>query len=66
MTPKRNHFVRDIAKHVMQSVTIVLALATPGLAQDVARIDQFVQSYASSKTFMGSVLVARANEVVFN
>src|ERR1043166_7892602 len=36
-------------------------------AQDTAgRMDQIVQSYASSRQFMGSVLVARGNEVIFS
>ena len=42
-------------------------LATAGLAQNLdSRMDQIVQSYASNRQFMGSVLVARGNEVLFS
>ena len=34
--------------------------------QDVARMDQIVTSYASSGKFMGSVLVARGEQVLFS
>jgi CubicO group peptidase (beta-lactamase class C family) len=47
-------------------IGIVLFLAAAGLAQDVSRMDQVVQSYVSNKTFMGSVLVARGNEVLLS
>ncbi len=39
--------------------------ARAGAAQDLARIDQVVQSYVSSKKFMGTVLVGR-NTIVFS
>src|ERR1700676_3171651 len=45
---------------------ICALLIAPCLAQDVARMDQVVQSYVSSKQFMGSVLVARGDEILFN
>jgi len=38
--------------------------ATVSLAQDIARMDQIVQSYVSNKTFAGSVLVARGSDVI--
>src|SRR5262245_25219862 len=38
--------------------------ATICLAQDVARMDQIVQSYVSNRTFAGSVLVARGSDVI--
>src|SRR5438477_7777331 len=41
-------------------------LALTGSAQDVARMDQVVQSYAADHKFMGAVLVARGNEVLFS
>lgn len=41
-------------------------MAAVALAQDVSRMDQVVQSFASNKTFMGSVLVARGNEVLLS
>jgi CubicO group peptidase (beta-lactamase class C family) len=45
---------------------LLAALALPCLAQDAARIDQVVQSYAADRQFMGSVLVARGTQVVFS
>jgi hypothetical protein len=36
-----------------------LGVATVCMAQDVARMEQVVQSYVGNKTFAGSVLVAR-------
>jgi CubicO group peptidase (beta-lactamase class C family) len=38
--------------------------ATLGFAQNVARMDQVVQSYVSNGTFAGSVLVARGSNVI--
>src|SRR5262245_50375206 len=38
--------------------------ATVCVAQDVARMDQIVQSYVSNRTFAGSVLVARGSDVI--
>jgi CubicO group peptidase (beta-lactamase class C family) len=35
-------------------------------APDMARMDQVVQFYVSGKQFMGSVLVARGNDILFN
>src|SRR5262245_32807785 len=45
---------------------VVLLVATSCWAQDVARLDQVVQSYVQDKTFMGSVLVARGAEVLLS
>ncbi len=47
-------------------VVLTLVSATTGSAQDVARIDQVVSSYASAGRFMGAVLVARGDEVLFS
>jgi CubicO group peptidase (beta-lactamase class C family) len=41
-----------------------LSGATVCFAQDVARMDQVVQSYVSNGTFAGSVLVARGSDVI--
>ncbi len=41
-------------------------LATSCFAQDVARMDQVIQSYVANKQFMGSALVARGDQVLFN
>jgi CubicO group peptidase (beta-lactamase class C family) len=45
---------------------MVLLVACGGLAQDVARMEQVIQSYAANRRFMGSVLVAKGTEVVLN
>jgi hypothetical protein len=51
---------------MFRSISIALLIAKAGLAQDAARMDQVVQSYVSNKTFMGSVLVARGEQVLFS
>ena len=51
---------------MIQRIGIALLLAAAGLAQDVSRMDQVVQSYVSNKTFMGSVLVARGDQVLLS
>src|SRR5271155_4385906 len=38
----------------------------PQAAPDSARLEQVIQSYASKKQFMGSVLVARGNDILFD
>ena len=45
--------------------SIVLAAASC-FAQDAARMDQIVQSYATSQKFMGSALVAREGHILFS
>jgi CubicO group peptidase (beta-lactamase class C family) len=51
---------------MIRRIGALLLLAAAGLAQDVSRMDQVVQSYVSSKTFMGSVLVARGDQVLLS
>src|SRR5579863_7465067 len=51
---------------MMRRIGIALLLAAAGLAQDVSRMDQVVQSYVADKKFMGSVLVARGDEVLLS
>ena len=41
-------------------------LAGPCLAQDAARMNQIVQSYAADHKFMGAALVARGSQVLFS
>ena len=52
------------------STLVCLAAATclgqNGANPDVSRMDQVVQSYVSAKQFMGSVLVARGDDVLFS
>jgi len=45
---------------------IVLLVACGGWAQDLARMEQVVQSYAANRQFMGSVLVAKGGEVLLS
>ena len=50
-----------------RTLIAILLLSGTSLAQDLStRMDQLVQSYASNRQFMGSVLVARGSEVVFS
>jgi ABC-type multidrug transport system ATPase subunit/CubicO group peptidase (beta-lactamase class C family) len=44
----------------------LLFLSTTGFAQDLYRIDKLIQSYASKNEFMGSVLIARGDRVLFS
>lgn len=46
-------------------VLIVVTVST-AFAQDTARMEQVVQSYATAGTFMGSVLVARDGKVILD
>ena len=50
----------------LRYVAFGLLLATVGLAQDVSRMDEVVQYNVSNKKFMGSVLVARGEEILLN
>ena len=43
----------------------LLIAASAGFAQDTARMDAVVQSFASNGTFSGTVMVARGSDVVF-
>lgn len=45
---------------------LFLLLAGASFAQDVARMDEVVQSYVSGKQFMGSILVARGDQVLLS
>ncbi len=47
-------------------ITLAVFLAYPCLAQSVERMDQIVQSYVADHRFMGTALVARGDEVLFN
>ena len=54
-----------VDRHRLTFVLLVwLGGATVCFAQDVARMDQVVQSYVSNGTFAGSVLVARGSDVI--
>jgi CubicO group peptidase (beta-lactamase class C family) len=45
---------------------IAVALIEPEGGPDTARMDQIVQSYVDAKQFMGSVLIARGDAILFN
>src|SRR5450631_804571 len=47
-------------------IVLFISIAVLGRTQDVSRMDQIMQSYASAKTFMGTVLVARGGEILFS
>jgi hypothetical protein len=47
-------------------VVVLLCVAARCAAQDVAQLEQIIQPYVQSKTFMGSVLVARDSTVILN
>src|ERR1035438_2216835 len=46
--------------------SLLCLLAGSCLAQDPVRMDQVVQSYVTNSHFMGTVLVARGNQVLFS
>jgi CubicO group peptidase (beta-lactamase class C family) len=51
---------------MLSRCTLLVVLAGSCLAQDAARMDQMVQSYVANRQFMGTVLVARGNQVLFS
>jgi hypothetical protein len=58
--------LRSVLKTALCSLFFSLALAELGAAQNsAARMDKVVQSYVDAKQFMGSVLVARGETVLF-
>src|SRR5262249_53252893 len=59
-TPKKGHAA------MIRRVVLALAIPLACIAQDVARMDQIVQSYVANRQFMGSVLVARGDQVLFS
>jgi CubicO group peptidase (beta-lactamase class C family) len=51
---------------MLSRLNALLFLAVPCLAQDTARMDQVIQPYVANHQFMGSVLVARDGQVIYN
>ena len=52
---------------MLRTLVVTLLLAGTSLAQNVdTRMDQIVQSSVANKQFMGAVLVARGNDVLFS
>jgi CubicO group peptidase (beta-lactamase class C family) len=52
-------------KTIRRALVIVL-VASACFAQDRARMEEVVQTYVRDKTFMGTVLVARGNDVILS
>lgn len=52
--------------HVARAVAIVLVSAATSFGQDVARMEEVVQSFATNNRFMGTVLVARGESILLN
>jgi len=51
---------------MLSRLLVFALLATLCAAQDIARMDQVVQSYVNNQSFMGSVLVARGSQVLLS
>src|SRR5438132_343281 len=47
-------------------IALSVFLAGSCIAQNAARMDQIVQSYVADHKFMGTALVSRGDQVVFN
>ena len=50
----------------LSALALVLFTAVTAFAQDIARMEQVIQSHAAAGTFMGTVLVARDGKVVLD
>src|SRR5437899_2268555 len=53
-------------KMTARLVTLGVLLSAAGFAQDPARLDQIVQTYIAGNQFMGTVLVAKGDQVIFS
>jgi CubicO group peptidase (beta-lactamase class C family) len=51
---------------ISRCATLLFLLTAAGFAQDPARLEQIVQSYVAENHFMGTVLVAKGDEVILN
>jgi CubicO group peptidase (beta-lactamase class C family) len=51
---------------IARCATVLFLLTTAGFAQESARLDQVVQSYVADNHFMGSVLVAKGDQVILS
>src|SRR5687768_14650256 len=52
-------------RRVAVLIVSLLGVTSAGFAQETARMDAVVQSFASNGTFSGAVLIARGSDVVF-
>jgi CubicO group peptidase (beta-lactamase class C family) len=62
----RARYINGWEANMLRSFAIVALLTLACSAQDTARMELVIQSYAANKTFMGSVLVARGSEIVLS
>lgn len=53
-------------RSIRHAIALVLVVAATAVAQDTARMEQVVQSHVQGRTFMGAVLVAKGDAVVFS
>jgi CubicO group peptidase (beta-lactamase class C family) len=51
---------------ISRCATLLFLLTAAGFAQDPARLEQIQQSYVAENHFMGTVLVAKGDEVILN
>jgi len=56
----------DTLQSMILRFAIVLLVAGGGWAQDIARMEEVIQSYAANRQFMGSVLVAKGTQVLLS
>jgi CubicO group peptidase (beta-lactamase class C family) len=51
---------------IARSATLLFLLTAAGFSQDPARLEQIVQSYVAGDHFMGTVLVAKGDQVILS
>ena len=51
---------------MIRRIAVLVFLTCSAWAQDVARMEQVIQSYTANQQFMGSVLVAKGADVILN
>jgi CubicO group peptidase (beta-lactamase class C family) len=51
---------------IVKCATLLFLLTATGFTQDPARLEQIVQSYVASDHFMGTVLVAKSDQVILS
>jgi len=51
---------------MFRRIVLFASIAVLCRAQNVSRMDQVVESYVTAKTFMGSVLVARGDQILLS
>src|SRR3954452_532710 len=65
-SPSGNHQSRSaMMKRILIAAAVALLFAVPARAQDASLFDSVIQPYVAGQQFMGAVLVARGNTIVF-